>query len=380
MAQRVSHVVLTGGPRSGKTTGKVVLRERLTQYGCHVLTPPEVATKFFETGVPRNELGVSNEKFQRELLLNTITEEAQYRAIADAIDHDHVVILYDRGRADGEAYMESPKHFKQVYTDLGFTEAQIKDEPYDGVIHLVTTAFGVEDAYSNENNPHRYENPEEARITDRKTLAAWQGTEHLIEIDNSTDFAGKMLRARQALARIIGIPEPIEDEKVFWVTNDPEEASRVHMRLPPHAAPVEIEQTYLHPGPHEGTLRVRRRTLGDGSVYYRTAKRDLGEGKRVEYSRQINHETYGELLNLALPDMRVITKTRYCFTHETQYIELDVYHDDLTGLVTLEIERTEDVDVHLPPGFEHAIDVTGRSGFSNFSYAQHGKPEIPLAA
>lgn len=91
----------------------------------------------------------------------------------------------------------------------------------------------------------------------------------------------------------------------------------------------EIEQGYLSFIPE---IRIRRK----GKKYYITKK---GEGtlSRPELDEEINEGVYG-ILSL-LVSGKMIKKTRYQIPLENGLIgELDIYHGDLEGLSTVEIE------------------------------------------
>lgn len=91
----------------------------------------------------------------------------------------------------------------------------------------------------------------------------------------------------------------------------------------------EIEQGYLSFVPE---IRIRRK----GEKYYITEK---GEGTqtRLETETEIDGTAYSILSNLI--QGRIIRKTRYKIPLKDSLIaELDIYHDDLEGLSTVETE------------------------------------------
>lgn len=91
----------------------------------------------------------------------------------------------------------------------------------------------------------------------------------------------------------------------------------------------EIEQGYLSFTPE---IRIRKK----GEKCYITEK---GEGTqtRLEVETEINNITYSILSHLVKG--KTIRKTRYIIPLEKDLIaELDIYHDDLEGFSTVEIE------------------------------------------
>lgn len=80
-----------------------------------------------------------------------------------------VILLYDRGVCDNFAYC-TEKVKENVLKETGWTWNYICNDRYDMVIHLVTAARGAEKHYGSESNPSRYENLEEAKLLDEKTV------------------------------------------------------------------------------------------------------------------------------------------------------------------------------------------------------------------
>ena len=72
--------------------------------------------------------------------------------------------------------------------DQNWTVQQLRDQRYDAVFHLVTTAIGAENFYTQANNATRREDQKLARELDLKILSAWVGHPKVFIIDNSTDL------------------------------------------------------------------------------------------------------------------------------------------------------------------------------------------------
>ena len=54
-----------------------------------------------------------------------------------------VVILIDRGLLDGSAYVDK-ENWQALLDDLGVNTIMLRDNRYDGVLHMVTAADGAE--------------------------------------------------------------------------------------------------------------------------------------------------------------------------------------------------------------------------------------------
>jgi len=332
-------IVLTGGPCGGKTTLLAAVRERLASHGFRVYLVPEVATLLALGGVP---LG-GNTPEQLALLEASILQaqmalEDAFRSAA-AAGTGPAVILCDRGTMDVSAYLP-PATWQALLKQRGWSAVELRDSRYEAVIHLVTAADGAEAFYGTANNAARWETPEQARALDQRLRDAWLGHPHFRVVDNSSDFAGKIRRALQAVSRVTGIPEPVEVERKYLVRHCPEP-------LPVPHEEVEIDQDYLQTS--DGSeARVRRRGQHGVYLYTHTVKKPLAAGQRIEIERPISGREYAELLRLKDPQRRTIRKRRSCFLWQGLYFELDRFLEPRAGLELLEIEL-DDEAAPIPP-------------------------------
>lgn len=190
----IHRIALTGGPCGGKSTALPLLAKHFREQGLKVYTTPEMATLFHEHGVhlkldpPGYQKALEDGAFQVQWEL----EEA-FARLARQVDSKPALMLHDRGLTDLAAYA-TPEMWEEIVSSRGFTSHTVKLR-YDMVLHLTTTAIGAEQFFTNENNPARQCTPALAAMLDRKSLSVWTGHPRHVEIDNSTDFDGKMKRA-----------------------------------------------------------------------------------------------------------------------------------------------------------------------------------------
>ena len=363
--ERITPIVITGGPCAGKSSAMAMLKQRLENNGLHVITLREVATEILGAGFSYDpSRWQKNCDFQKHLLKYILERENRYYAMIKDLSTDrHSVILCDRGALDAIAYM-GREAFREMAGNLGYSIPGLL-ERYKAVIHMVTAADGAEHAYTLENNENRNESPTLARELDKKTLSAWQGHQHHTVIDNSTDFEGKKFRVLQSLSRILQMPEPKEIEKKYWLRNFyPSMIPRGHVG-------IDIVQDYLLI-PHKGEgHRVRMRTLDGVSSYYYTQKKDTDDPRvRVEVEHQILRDEYLELLESRDPMRNTIEKTRYPFLFEGRMIELDVYHGGALGLFVAEVELADPNEIPLLPKEWDVVEVTANPLFKNAEIAR----------
>jgi len=287
-------------------------------------------------------------------------EDIIQQAVPSMVNSDKVVLIYDRGIMDGSAYIPDFE-WRNLMSQFNANVSMWRDGRYDAVMHLQTAAIGAEEFYTLANNTARSETPEQARELDNKTLKAWVGHPHLRVIENNEGtFEQKMQRLVTEVMHFLGVPVPLEIEKKFLVEFEP--------RMWPAEIPlnaVEIEQIYLMNTNPDEEIRIRKRGQGGFYTYYRTVKRQVRPGVRVETELQIDAREYEHDLRFQKPGTRIIRKKRICFVWEGQYLEFDIFVNP-SNLYILEIELTTDQDkVCIPPWMQIVREVTNDSTYSN---------------
>lgn len=76
----------------------------------------------------------------------------------------------------------------------GWNTFELRENRYNQIAHMVTSANGAEDFYTTKDHRARTENLELARIVDERASGAWLGHPYFDLIDNSTDFENKIIR------------------------------------------------------------------------------------------------------------------------------------------------------------------------------------------
>lgn len=364
----MTKIVLTGGPCAGKTTIMSTLTQFLTDRGYHVFICPETATELIENGICPNEQ-IPMFEFQKFVMNKQISKENLYNDLSKYYDNDKIIILFDRGIADGNAYCVG-NEFKILLDSFNLTKSKMFAR-YDAVLHLVTTANGAEAFYQYNgsvdcNNSARRETPEEARQKDDAVLNSWVGHPHLRVFDNSTNFDGKIKRVINEICSILGVPVPKEIERKFLIKYPDENVFNQLSCI----SKSDIVQTYLTSNDKNVERRVRQRgTHKDGYTFYYTKKINVGRGERIEEEEKISPERYIELLTETDISMHQISKIRYCFVYKNRYFEMDVYPFN-NEYAILEIELNEiNEEIEMPP-VTVIKEVTDDSAFKNSSLAK----------
>lgn len=362
----IKKIAVTGGPCAGKTTVLAYLRQKLEEKGYVVLIVPEAATLCIVGGVSPISALIGRDLAQRAIIAVAHSLEEIWLNVArkSAFDKD-VVVIYDRGIPDCAAYTES-ELYEEFLEERGLDLVHVRDGRYDAVIHLKTAADGAEEFYTLANNAARYETAEQARLQDEKTIAAWQGCPHLRIVDNSTDFAGKIHRVYGEVCVVLGIPIPVECERKYLVTFDPEQ-------MPVSAQRIEIEQVYLMSPEPNTVVRVRKRGQNGSYVYYQTTKKPHDSMSRLETEKIITQQEYEFGVSLKDPSAGIIRKIRTCFVYKNQYFELDQFEniEALSGKAVLEIELTDrNAKVEIPDWIHVEAEVTEIEKYSNHFIAR----------
>ena len=200
-SKSVTKIVITGGPCAGKTTALSHVQEFFTKMGYHVIIVPETATELIMGGVTPWGLNTNLDYQMCQMALQLEKEKVFLQAAQKVFHKDKILVVCDRGTMDNKAYMNDAE-FSWVLSSMGLNYTEIRDR-YDAVFHLVTAAKGAVEFYTTANNTARTESVAEALELDKRSAAAWAGHKYYRTIDNSTDFAGKLLRLTKAVEEFI---------------------------------------------------------------------------------------------------------------------------------------------------------------------------------
>ena len=155
--------------------------------------------------------------------------------------------------------------------------------------------------------------------------------------------------------------QPQEIEKKFLVKSLPENLEQY-----PHK---DIVQGYLAITEDGTEVRLRKK----GKKYFQTVKSGAGK-TRFESEVEITEDQFNTLWE-ATKGKRV-EKTRYEIPHESGTIELDIYHGDLDGLLSAEMEFSSEKDSNeFVTPIWLSEEVTDDKKYKNQNLALHGVPK-----
>ena len=361
---KITKIVLTGGPCAGKTTALVRIVDHFSNLGYKVFTVPEVPTLYSQAGwsyLTKNpELYYEGE---RAILETQLALEDTFTRLAETCTKPTLIVC-DRGTLDVSAYI-SPEMWEEITSMAGTNTTKLRAR-YDAVLHLVSAADGAEQYYTTATNATRYEKADEeglrmARELDKKVINAWSGHSHLRVINNHDDFNAKLNRVIKEISHVLGLPQPLEKERLYKV----EVIGDI-----PGAIESDITQTYLvaEPGCE---IRLRRRQWSGGkAVNVHRSKKRISETEELETERKVDNNLYEQMLQQADPYRQTIRKRRQSFIWKGQHFEIDTFLEPVNDLVILQSKGVaEQESVKFPPFIKVLEDVTGNSQYYNYNIA-----------
>jgi CYTH domain-containing protein len=256
---------------------------------------------------------------------------------------------------DAAAYMDNQR-WSELMEQMKWETDMIREERYDAVIHLETTAIGAEEYYTLQNNECRRETPEEAAALDEKIKQVWKGHPHVEYIDNSTDFPRKIIRVVEAICRILGMHAPTSSGffKNFRISRKFKEV------MPSLCLRFEeffVQTDFLKNSSADNSQSVRHRKQRDHTSelsLYTHSTRCITNKKVVLEERAITAKEYVALLKQRDTTVAPVRRWRRCFEYQDIYFQLDEFEDDQLLLLSVEVPN-EDAQVDLPPWIQKYV-------------------------
>ena len=352
----IKKIVLTGGPGSGKTT---VIESIKKNFGgkYKIIVSNETASHLMSMGLrPFGDSPISIIDFQELVLREQLSKEEIIDLGLNYIPNKNIIIIYDRGLLDNQAYI-SEDEFKKVINrlDKKYTVNDFLDR-YDLIINLVSR----EDFYTTENNPERTEDVESALSLGNKTLNAWMGHKNLKIVSPKDDINDKIKEVLNHINRILE-EEEVKCQKKYYVDLENTEISY----LKSISKVANIEQSYLQ-SDENVEKRLRKITMNGFTTYNYTIHKTNSDGKVVKISdKSISRKMYEELLEFQDNNKETIIKERFYFPYKDKYFTLDIIDD--YGI--LEVNITDEKEIDLPPFINVIEDVSTREEFLNRNLA-----------
>lgn len=195
----ITRIVITGGPCGGKSTAVKRARIYFEEQGYKVLVVQEAATILIGGGLTPDLSGMPY--FQSKVMRTQIEMHRIFDRVAEDLDSEKVLILYDRGIMDGNAYLDNAD-FDLILEQEKLTRSVVLDY-YDAVFYMMSAAKSCPDEYTLSNNSARREDVEKAAVLDERTALCWRDHPHFVCIKGEADFEKKIQNLLDAITAFI---------------------------------------------------------------------------------------------------------------------------------------------------------------------------------
>ena len=321
-------VVLTGGPRSGKTSLIKELRKEYSKRDDIVLiTVPETASLLRNNGIT-SDVMQSTYDFQNLLFKVQYFKEKQAESVAQRIsEKKDVVIVYDRGLLDNKAYLNSQEEFDSILKSHACKELEILDK-YDLIIDLISTA-GSEYGYETGTNEARFEDEGEAIKTDIKTTEAWLGHKNIKIVKPSETFEEKYAKVSNLIDILV------KSNRSFFVEKRINPIDSINLSdfkdgKTKRITTMEYDLDYKMPT--LGRYRIYERTYKGCVSYLLQTYRNFDIVKRIDSIKSIDEATANAFIEqFGIETMR--KKDEIYYYRDGEIRRVNIYDDSINETV-----------------------------------------------
>ena len=175
-----------------------------------------------------------------------------------------------------------------------------------------------------------------------------------------------MKRLVSEIASFLGEPAPYEAERRFLI----EYPNIADLQTCADCQKVEIIQNYYN-NKKGDEIRVRQHNENGSNTFYKMVKKSVSSTTKITTEKRLTEKEYIRLLEEADSSIQQLHKTRYCFTYNNQYFEIDIFpfwKDK--AIVKIELVEVK-ADVKMPDFLIVIKDVTGDIEYKNFTVAKN---------
>lgn len=365
-ASNVPMIVVTGGPRSGKTAVVDYLSYKLAHDGFTVFRLSEIASSMIQSGLTPSRYKDPYE-FQCELFSRQKKEEEKLLETAESAmgetDDQHAVIICDRGLQDGRAYV-SHAEFNRITAAAGISEEELRNR-YAGVVLLETME---KQPISEVINPARLEEEDKLLDLASATKTAWSDVP-TITIHANDDMNIKLRDAENAVRSILEME----------ALPNPPRLRRILVRRPKledfldrsSASLDQVTVTFTQAMNSSRQMLIKRKTPMEMQLAsVRINETQTGENRKHRLEIPINGQAFSSYLEFADGLLPSVTKQTARFLHAGQSLSL-LFYDFLPYVAILEGEPEASAEkLELPPYLTEIRDVTDSDKFTDLTFAK----------
>lgn len=362
----VPMIVITGGPRSGKTAVVDYLSYKLARDGFTVFRLSEIASSMIQSGLTPSRFKDPYE-FQSELFSRQKKEEEKLLETAESAigetDDQRAVIICDRGLQDGRAYV-SHAEFNRIVAAAGISKEELRDR-YAGVVLLETME---KQPISEVINTARLEEKDRLLVLASATKTAWSDVPTLT-IHAHDDMDIKLREAENAVRSILemkALPNPPCPRRILV------RRPKLEDFLDRSSASLDqVTATFTQSMNSSRQMLIERKTPTEMQLAsVRINESQTGENRKHELEIPINGQALSSYLEFADGLLPSVTKQTARFHHAGQSLSLSFY-DFLPYVAILEGEPEASAEkLELPPYLTEIRDVTDSDKFTDLTFAK----------
>ena len=208
----------------------------------------------------------------------------------------------------------------------------MRDNRYDGILHMVTAADGASEFYGLSNEA-RYESASEATTKDKRVREAYLGHKNWKMIDNSYEsFDAKVKAAQQSVKNMLGIHGGTSFYKKFLLKKTQQRTMALTMipiNLPEdqHFEESEVTETFINFRINEGkVIEASIEKKGSNQAFAYTLKFSIQKNRTIVNKRKsISASEYIDLKQQKLPGVAELNCNRICTLENELYMIIDWY-------------------------------------------------------
>lgn len=354
---KVFKIVLTGGPRAGKSDILIAIKEHLEKKeDTQVIIVPETATLLSDNGIKPPKEKHNTLIFQDIVYTVQLAKEnAAAKSIKMLPPYLNVYVIHDRGIMDNRAYLTDAE-FENIIKRYNNYELRILDN-YDLVFGLSSSAH-LKGQYETNSNKARFESEKEAQILDKRTLNTWMLHRNYQIIDPTEDFNDKINIIKKQLDDFCEQKQKKYIKRFYF--NGP-----FNLKVLDNYEYKALNKTqyFLNSYEENKLFIAERKSLNDYSSYTIKQKKYYEEFEEYYEDRTVPIHEFNDILDHNRIDSMHYLKT-YTFIKDNQIWNLLL----IDGQYFLEVETTiQHPDVILPKELCDAIPITNSTYYDLIS-------------
>lgn len=331
-------IALTGGPCAGKTTVFEAIRDYLESKEIKVIAVSETATELINSGISPND--TKNIMDFQDIIygLQKCKEKTALNGANIYDDKDMCVLLFDRGIIDNKAYLPNQAEYDYLLTKYNDSEIDLLDS-YDYVINLFSLASCDEEKYNLTSNKARFEDKDDAKKLDQRTIEAWIGHKNIKAFNSNIPLEEKVELVLEHVDNIIN-GTVIKDFQRFVINKDKTDFSIYDDN---NSKTVSIKDIYLNNLQDDANYIITESTYKGKKSYLFSIIKENDNILEDLYHKKISLQERNDLL-AKYGVKKMSERVELTFVENRQLFKVK-FHDNLTVLELEENTLNEKLEI-----------------------------------